>query len=253
MLATQTLSQPKPKSMRINYTGALAPFVTAKDLILGTIGQMGTNGAAGHAVEYAGEVIRGLHDGAADDRLQHDDRGRRARGHGRARRDDVRVGRRPPGRARGLRGGAGVLAHAAHRRGRDVRPRDHRRRGRALAAGHLGHEPRPGRRRRRRRARAALGDRRALAGLHGPRGRHADHRAQARPRVHRLLHERAHRRPARRGGDDQGPPRRLQRRRDGRPGLPAGRARRPSARASTRSSAPRASTGAPRAARCAWA
>ena len=60
MLATQTLAQPKPKSMRINYTGALAPFVTAKDLILGTIGQMGTNGAAGHAVEYAGEVIRGF-------------------------------------------------------------------------------------------------------------------------------------------------------------------------------------------------
>ncbi|HWK28233.1 MAG TPA: aconitase family protein, partial [Solirubrobacter sp.] len=58
--ATQTLSQPKPKAMRINYVGSLAPFVTAKDLILGTIGQMGTNGAAGHVVEYAGDVIRGL-------------------------------------------------------------------------------------------------------------------------------------------------------------------------------------------------
>ena len=58
VLATQTLSQPKPKSMRISYVGELGPFVTAKDLILGTIGQMGTNGAAGHVVEYAGEVIR---------------------------------------------------------------------------------------------------------------------------------------------------------------------------------------------------
>jgi 3-isopropylmalate/(R)-2-methylmalate dehydratase large subunit len=58
VLATQTLAQPKPKSMVIRYTGSLAPYVTAKDLILGTIGQMGTNGAAGHAVEYAGEVIR---------------------------------------------------------------------------------------------------------------------------------------------------------------------------------------------------
>src|SRR5690242_6877842 len=58
VLATQTLAQPKPKSMVIRYTGALKPFVTAKDLILGTIGQMGTNGAAGHAVEYSGEVIR---------------------------------------------------------------------------------------------------------------------------------------------------------------------------------------------------
>ncbi len=60
VLATQTLAQPKPRSMRINYTGALGRGVTAKDLILGTIGQMGTNGAAGHAVEYAGGVIEGL-------------------------------------------------------------------------------------------------------------------------------------------------------------------------------------------------
>src|SRR3954466_12364501 len=60
VLATQTLSQPKPRSMRINYVGELGHGVTAKDLILGTIGQMGTNGAAGHAVEYAGEIIRKL-------------------------------------------------------------------------------------------------------------------------------------------------------------------------------------------------
>jgi 3-isopropylmalate/(R)-2-methylmalate dehydratase large subunit len=60
VLATQTLAQPKPKSMRITYTGRLGKGVTAKDLILATIGQMGTNGAAGHAVEYAGEVIEGL-------------------------------------------------------------------------------------------------------------------------------------------------------------------------------------------------
>ncbi len=60
VLATQTLAQPKPKSMAIHYTGSLGHGVTAKDLILGTIGQMGTNGAAGHAVEYTGEVIRGF-------------------------------------------------------------------------------------------------------------------------------------------------------------------------------------------------
>ena len=59
-LATQTLAQPKPKSMRIRYEGALGAGVTAKDLILGTIGQMGTNGAAGHAVEYAGPAIEKL-------------------------------------------------------------------------------------------------------------------------------------------------------------------------------------------------
>ncbi|MBE2315071.1 3-isopropylmalate dehydratase large subunit [Solirubrobacter sp. CPCC 204708] len=60
VLATQTLSQPKPKSMRINYVGELGHGVTAKDLILGTIGQMGTNGAAGHVVEYSGDLIRSL-------------------------------------------------------------------------------------------------------------------------------------------------------------------------------------------------
>jgi 3-isopropylmalate/(R)-2-methylmalate dehydratase large subunit len=60
VLATQTLAQPKPKSMRINYVGELGRGVTAKDLILGTIGQMGTNGASGYVVEYAGDLIRGL-------------------------------------------------------------------------------------------------------------------------------------------------------------------------------------------------
>jgi len=60
VLATQCLSQQRPRSMRISYTGELGYGVTAKDLILGTIGQMGTNGAAGHVVEYAGEVIEGL-------------------------------------------------------------------------------------------------------------------------------------------------------------------------------------------------
>jgi 3-isopropylmalate/(R)-2-methylmalate dehydratase large subunit len=60
VLATQTLAQPKPKSMRIRYEGELGRGVTAKDLILGTIGQMGTNGAAGHAVEYAGPAIERL-------------------------------------------------------------------------------------------------------------------------------------------------------------------------------------------------
>jgi 3-isopropylmalate/(R)-2-methylmalate dehydratase large subunit len=60
VLATQCLAQRKPKSMRINYTGELGFGVTPKDLILGTIGQMGTNGAAGHVVEYAGPVIERL-------------------------------------------------------------------------------------------------------------------------------------------------------------------------------------------------
>jgi 3-isopropylmalate/(R)-2-methylmalate dehydratase large subunit len=60
VLATQCLVQKRPKTMRINYSGALAPGVTAKDMILATIGRLGTGGMVGHAVEYAGETIRGL-------------------------------------------------------------------------------------------------------------------------------------------------------------------------------------------------
>jgi 3-isopropylmalate/(R)-2-methylmalate dehydratase large subunit len=60
VLATQCLVQRRPKTMRIDYSGELAPGVTAKDLILATIGRLGTGGMVGHAVEYAGETIRGL-------------------------------------------------------------------------------------------------------------------------------------------------------------------------------------------------
>ena len=60
VLATQTLVQKKPRSMRILYRGELGFGVTAKDLILGTIGQMGTDGATGHVVEFAGPVIERL-------------------------------------------------------------------------------------------------------------------------------------------------------------------------------------------------
>jgi 3-isopropylmalate/(R)-2-methylmalate dehydratase large subunit len=60
VLATQCLVQRRPKTMRINYTGELGPGVTAKDLILATIGRLGTGGMVGHAVEYAGDAIRGL-------------------------------------------------------------------------------------------------------------------------------------------------------------------------------------------------
>jgi len=60
VLATQCLVQSKPRSMRILYTGSPGFGVTAKDLILATIGQMGVDGAAGHVVEYAGEAIEAL-------------------------------------------------------------------------------------------------------------------------------------------------------------------------------------------------
>ena len=60
VLATQCLVQRRPKSMRINYAGELGFGVTAKDLILATIGRLGVGGMQGYAVEYAGEAIRAL-------------------------------------------------------------------------------------------------------------------------------------------------------------------------------------------------
>src|SRR5438270_7532434 len=60
VLATQCLPQRKPKTMLIDVEGKLAEGVTAKDLVLGIIGKIGTDGATGHVIEYAGEAVRAL-------------------------------------------------------------------------------------------------------------------------------------------------------------------------------------------------
>jgi len=60
VLATQTLIQKKAKNMRISVDGALPDGVTAKDIILAIIGEIGTAGGTGHVIEYAGEAIRAL-------------------------------------------------------------------------------------------------------------------------------------------------------------------------------------------------
>ncbi|HZK16213.1 MAG TPA: 3-isopropylmalate dehydratase large subunit [Solirubrobacterales bacterium] len=60
VLATQCLVQRRPKTMRISYAGELGAGVTPKDLILATIGRLGTGGMVGHAVEYAGPAIESL-------------------------------------------------------------------------------------------------------------------------------------------------------------------------------------------------
>jgi 3-isopropylmalate/(R)-2-methylmalate dehydratase large subunit len=60
VLATQTVWQRKPRSMRITVDGTLGAGVTAKDVALGWIARLGTDGAQGHAVEYAGSAIRAL-------------------------------------------------------------------------------------------------------------------------------------------------------------------------------------------------
>jgi len=60
VLATQCLPQRKPKTLLIQVNGRLPEGVSAKDLALGIIGKIGTDGATGHVIEYAGEAVRAL-------------------------------------------------------------------------------------------------------------------------------------------------------------------------------------------------
>src|SRR6202012_703589 len=60
VLATQTLPQIRPKTMAVTVNGQLPPGVTAKDLILAIIAQIGTGGGQGYVIEYRGEAIRSL-------------------------------------------------------------------------------------------------------------------------------------------------------------------------------------------------
>jgi 3-isopropylmalate/(R)-2-methylmalate dehydratase large subunit len=60
VLATQTLRQTKPRTMSVEVTGTLNRGVTAKDVILAIINEIGVHGGIGHVIEYRGEVIRGL-------------------------------------------------------------------------------------------------------------------------------------------------------------------------------------------------
>jgi 3-isopropylmalate/(R)-2-methylmalate dehydratase large subunit len=60
VLATQTLMQQKARNMLVRVDGQLPPGVTAKDIILAIIGEIGTAGGNGHVIEFAGEAIRSL-------------------------------------------------------------------------------------------------------------------------------------------------------------------------------------------------
>jgi 3-isopropylmalate/(R)-2-methylmalate dehydratase large subunit len=60
VLATQTLLQSRPKTMRISFTGGRRLGVTAKDMVLGAIGQIGVSGGVGYVLEYAGPAIEAL-------------------------------------------------------------------------------------------------------------------------------------------------------------------------------------------------
>ena len=60
VLATQCLVQKKSKNMRVSVDGQVAPGITAKDIVLAIIGEIGTAGGTGYAIEFAGEAIRAL-------------------------------------------------------------------------------------------------------------------------------------------------------------------------------------------------
>ncbi|MFT5473084.1 MAG: 3-isopropylmalate/(R)-2-methylmalate dehydratase large subunit, partial [Kiritimatiellia bacterium] len=60
VMATQTLRQSKPKTFKVSFDGTLGPGVTAKDMILKLIGEIGTAGGTGHVLEYTGDAIAKL-------------------------------------------------------------------------------------------------------------------------------------------------------------------------------------------------
>jgi 3-isopropylmalate/(R)-2-methylmalate dehydratase large subunit len=60
VFATQTLLQTKPQAMQVQLEGRMAPGVSAKDVILGLIGQIGIGGGTGHVMEYTGDAIRAM-------------------------------------------------------------------------------------------------------------------------------------------------------------------------------------------------
>ena len=233
VLATQCLMQARPHSMRVLYGGELGYGVTAKDLILATLGDLGVGGFNGHVVEYAGKPIRELSmEGRMTVCNMTIEGGGRA---GMIAPDETTFSWFSEQARPGAPGGAELEAaieqwrelpsdegasfdKEVHIDASEVSPqvtwgtnpgmvRAGHRAG-ALAGG-LRH-----------RARARRG--RAGAALHGPRARDAVRADRRRPRVHRLVHQLAHRRPAGRRRGRRGPQGGRQRAGDGRPRLPAG-------------------------------
>ena len=147
VLATQTLPQSKPKTFRISVEGELPLGVTAKDIILAIIGQIGTDGATGCVIEYAGSAIRALSmEGRMTVCNMSIEAGARA---GMIAPDETTFAYlegpqiRAKGSGVGRRGGG--VEQAAHRSRREVRSRTGHRCGHAGSVRQLGHEPRHGR------------------------------------------------------------------------------------------------------------
>ena len=147
VLATQTLNQTRPKTMLLEFAGDLPPELTAKDMILGAIGQVGVDGGVGYVVEYAGPAIRAL---SMEQRMticnMTIEWGARA---GLIAPDETTFtyleGRTARTAGRGLGARRRRLALARLRSRCELRHPRRRRRDRSRAAGHVGHEPGHGR------------------------------------------------------------------------------------------------------------
>ena len=141
VLATQTLTQRKAKNMRVTVDGKLPDGVTAKDIILSIIGEIGTAGGTGHVIEYAGEAIRALSmEGRMTVCNMSIEAGARA---GMVAPDEKTFAylEGPAEVAQGRRLGHGdaILEDAEDGRRRALRPRGEARRRQAAADRHLGH------------------------------------------------------------------------------------------------------------------
>jgi 3-isopropylmalate/(R)-2-methylmalate dehydratase large subunit len=188
VLATQTLIQTKAKNMRVKVDGALPPGVTAKDIILAIIGEIGTAGGTGHVIEYCGSAIEAL---SMEGRM-------------------TVCNMSIEGGAR-----AGMIAPDektyAYLKDRPKSPNEAQRR-QSAADRHLGHEPaRRGPDSRRRAASRGRPDGtearvdQAIARIYGAEWRGEDDGDRHRPRLHRLLHQWPHRGSPRRGRDRERP------------------------------------------------
>ena len=104
VMATQALWYRKPKTLRVTIDGKLGAGITAKDVILAIIAKIGISGGNRPRHRIRGRGDARDDDGAAHDGVQHVDRSRRARGPGRARRDDLQI----PGRPRVFAAGRAV-------------------------------------------------------------------------------------------------------------------------------------------------
>ena len=171
VLATQTLIQKKAKNMRAVVDGKLPEGVTAKDIILAIIGEIGTAGGTGYVIEYAGEAIRALSmEGRMTVCNMSIEGGARA---GLIAPDektfDYLRGRPKSPQGRGVGRGHALLGDAALRRGRAFRPRDPARCGKTAADRHLGHLARGRDLGHRRRARSRQDRGRGQAAVEAPR------------------------------------------------------------------------------------